>query len=249
MNKKRRGNKESAEGRKIVMATKEQTSVSEQFRTIRTNIMYSSVDKPIRSVLFTSATPGAGKSTIAANMAIAYAQAGKRTLLLDADLRRPTTHYTFEVMNRIGLSTAIVSDVELVDLVKHTDYDMLDLITSGPIPPNPSELLSSKRLEQFMNTLNIHYEMIIIDSPPLLSVTDAQILSKRADGVVLVTNVENNNRNQLLEAKDLLNRADANIIGLLLNQRDVRSGGKDGYYYYESASEKSWQHNLKHKTP
>lgn len=249
MNIRRKAGRHTDEARKIVVATKPQASVSEQFRTIRTNIMYSSVDHPIRSVLFTSETPDAGKSTIAANMAIAYAQAGKKTLLLDADLRRPTTHYTFGVMNQHGLSTAIVSDVELEDLVRHTKHDMLDLITSGPIPPNPSELLSSKRLEQFMNKLSLHYEMIIIDSPPLLSVTDSQILSKQADGVVLVTNVENNNRNQLLDAKDLLNKADANIIGLVLNHRETKTVGKDGYYYYESTSDNVWQNSLKHKTP
>jgi capsular exopolysaccharide synthesis family protein len=237
MNRKQRKNNEAAGPRKIVVATQPQSAASEQFRTIRTNIMYSSIDQPIRSVLFTSAMPGAGKSTVAANMAIAYAQAGKKTLLLDADLRRPTSHYTFEVLNQKGLSTAIVKEVPLETLIRSTEFEKLDLITSGPIPPNPSELLSSRRMEQFMNDLAIHYEMIIIDSPPLLSVTDAQLLSKRSDGVVLVTNVEDNNRDQLLEAKDLLYKADANIIGLVLNNRDMKQGASGQYYYYRAASE------------
>lgn len=236
MNRKQKNN-EAAGPRKIVVATQPQSAASEQFRTIRTNIMYSSIDQPIRSVLFTSATPGAGKSTVVANMAIAYAQAGKKTLLLDADLRRPTSHYTFEVLNQKGLSTAIVKEVPLETLIRSTEFEKLDLITSGPIPPNPSELLSSRRMEQFMNDLAIHYEMIIIDSPPLLSVTDAQLLSKRSDGVVLVTNVEDNNRDQLLEAKDLLYKADANIIGLVLNNRDMKQGASGQYYYYRAASE------------
>lgn len=236
MNRKQKNN-EAAGPRKIVVATQPQSAASEQFRTIRTNIMYSSIDQPIRSVLFTSATPGTGKSTVVANMAIAYAQAGKKTLLLDADLRRPTSHYTFEVLNQKGLSTAIVKEVPLETLIRSTEFEKLDLITSGPIPPNPSELLSSRRMEQFMNDLAIHYEMIIIDSPPLLSVTDAQLLSKRSDGVVLVTNVEDNNRDQLLEAKDLLHKADANIIGLVLNNRDMKQGASGQYYYYRAASE------------
>jgi len=233
--KGRKMNSEAGGPRNIIVATKPQSPVSEQFRTIRTNIMYSSVDKPIRSVLFTSAVAGAGKSTIASNVAIAYAQAGKKTLLLDGDLRRPTCHYTFGASNQKGLSTAAVNDVSAEELVVRTEFDMLDLITSGPIPPNPSELLSSRKLSQFTETLKFQYEMIIMDSPPLLSVTDAQILSKSADGVILITDVENNNRNHLLEAKDLLNKADANIIGLVLNNRDAKYRSKDDYYYYQAS--------------
>lgn len=235
MMRDRKMNNEVASAKKIIVATKPHSPVSEQFRTIRTNIMYSSIDRPIRSVLFTSAVAGAGKSTIAANVAIAYAQAGKKTLLLDGDLRRPTCHYTFKVSNQKGLSTAIVNDIALEDLVNQTEFDDLDLITSGPIPPNPSELLSSKKLTQFIDHLKFQYEMIIVDSPPLLSVTDAQLLSKSADGVILITDVENNNRNHLLEAKDLLNKADANIIGLVLNNRTIKDKSKDDYYYYQAS--------------
>lgn len=231
----RKMNSEAAGARNTIVATKPHSPISEQFRTIRTNIMYSSVDTPIKSVLFTSAVAGAGKSTIAANVAIAYAQAGKKTLLLDGDLRRPTCHYTFNTSNKKGLSTAAVNVVPIEDLIIETEFDMLDLIASGPIPPNPSELLSSKKLSRFMETLKFQYEMIIIDSPPLLSVTDAQILSKSADGVILITDVENNNRNHLLEAKVLLNKADANIIGLVLNNRNVKNKSKDNYYYYQAS--------------
>ncbi|WP_052747393.1 CpsD/CapB family tyrosine-protein kinase [Salinicoccus sediminis] len=231
----RKMNNEVASAKKIIVATKPHSPVSEQFRTIRTNIMYSSIDRPIRSVLFTSAVAGAGKSTIAANVAIAYAQAGKKTLLLDGDLRRPTCHYTFKVSNQKGLSTAIVNDIASEDLVNQTEFDNLYLITSGPIPPNPSELLSSKKLTQFIDHLKFQYEMIIVDSPPLLSVTDAQLLSKSADGVIMITDVENNNRNHLLEAKDLLNKADANIIGLVLNNRDAKYRLKDDYYYHQAS--------------
>ena len=233
---KRKRLKESRAPRNIIIATKPYAAASEQFRTIRTNIMYSSIDVPIKSVLCTSATPESGKSTVAVNIAVAYAQTGIKTLLLDADLRRPTSHYTFEVTNQTGLSTAVVNDVPLEEVVKQTQFEQLDLITSGPIPPNPSELLASQRMNHFMNEISMHYGMIIIDSPPLLAVTDGQILSQKADGVLLVTNVENNNRNELKEAKNLLNKADANIIGVVLNNRDIKST-KDGQYYYYGISE------------
>ncbi|TVT28936.1 CpsD/CapB family tyrosine-protein kinase [Salinicoccus cyprini] len=237
MFKRKKKKSEVVEPRNVIVANKPHATASEQFRTIRTNIMYAGVDDPIRSVLFTSAISGAGKSTIAANMAIAYAQAGIKTLLLDGDLRRPTSHYTFEVSNRVGLSSAMVNDIPLENLIRKTEFDTLDLITSGPIPPNPSELLSSKKMAQFMNSLNESYEMVIMDSPPILSVTDPQLLCKQADGVVLVTDVENNNRDQLVEAKDLLDKAGANIIGVVLNHRELKHGAEEQYYYTEAVAE------------
>lgn len=225
--------------RKTIVATKPYATASEQFRTIRTNIMYSSIDIPLGSVLFTSDMPGAGKSTVATNMAIAYAQAGKRTLLLDGDLRRPTSHYTFEVSNQTGLSTLMINDMDWRTVVKQTAFEQLDLITSGPVPPNPSELLSSKKMETMMQMLKENYEMVIVDSPPLLSVTDGQILSKHTDGVVLVTNVQANNRDRILEARELLNKASANIIGIILNNRNPEHALEDTYYYDQSAEEYS----------
>ncbi|GAA3731468.1 hypothetical protein GCM10022378_19690 [Salinicoccus jeotgali] len=156
--------------RELIVERQPKSPVSEQFRTVRTNIMYSNIDTEIKTVLVTSATPGAGKSTTAANLAVAYAQSGKRTVLIDADLRRPTTHYTFEVTNQRGMSTAIVQDVPVENIVKETEVENLDIITSGPIPPNPSELLSSNKMIHMLKTFSMHYDMVIIDSPPLLAV-------------------------------------------------------------------------------
>lgn len=220
----------------LVVDKQPRATVSEQFRTIRTNIMYSSVTTDIRSVLFTSDLAGSGKSTVAVNIAVAYAQAGKKTLLLDADLRRPTSHETFRVGNREGLSTLIVNDMPIREVIKGTEFELLDLITSGPVPPNPAELLSTPKINAIMLRLMTHYEMIIIDSPPILSVTDAQLLSKNANGVVLVTNVEENNRDRLNEAKDLLNKAGANILGIVLNGRTAEYK-RDGHHYYYQESE------------
>src|SRR5699024_4695815 len=190
--------------RELIVEREPRSPVSEQFRTIRTNITYSNIDNPVKSVLFTSAESNAGKSTIAANVAIAYAQAGNKTLLMDADLRRPTTHYTFEMQNVRGLSTAIINDLTLDEVARESRIENLDVITSGPIPPNPSELLSSKKMSGFMKKIREYYDIIIIDSPPVLAVTDSQILSRLTDGTILVTNVEDNNRDTVLHAKDLL---------------------------------------------
>ncbi|KIH71427.1 CpsD/CapB family tyrosine-protein kinase [Salinicoccus roseus] len=220
--------------RELIVEKKPKSPVSEQFRTVRTNIMYSNIDTEIKTVLVTSATPGAGKSTTAANLAVAYAQSGKKTLLMDADLRRPTTHYTFEVTNQRGLSTVIVNDVPVENIVRETEIENLDIVSSGPIPPNPSELLSSKKMTHLLKTFSMHYDMVIIDSPPLLAVTDAQVLSKITDGTVLVTNVAENNRDKLREAKDLLNKADANILGVVMNNKKMNTKKDDYYYYYGS---------------
>lgn len=223
--------------RSLVVGTNPSSVVSEQFRSIRTNIMYAGVQKEITAVLFTSDTPVAGKSTVAANMAVAYAQAGKKTLLLDADLRRPTGHHTFEVSNRVGLSTAIVNEIPVSQVISKTNFDHLDLLTSGPVPPNPAELLSAAKFDAIMIHLKTQYDMVIIDSPPILSVTDAQLLSKNADGVVLVTNVEKNNRDRLNEAIELLGKSKANIIGIVLNHRKKKSKKEDYRYFYQASAD------------
>ncbi|CAM2898621.1 CpsD/CapB family tyrosine-protein kinase [Salinicoccus roseus] len=220
--------------RELIVKRQPKSPVSEQFRTVRTNIMYSNIDTEIKTVLVTSATPGAGKSTTAANLAVAYAQSGKKTLLMDADMRRPTTHYTFEVTNQRGLSTVIVNDVPVENVVRETEIENLDIVSSGPIPPNPSELLSSNKMTHLLKTFSMHYDMVIIDSPPLLAVTDAQVLSKITDGTVLVTNVAENNRDKLREAKDLLDKADANILGVVMNNKKMNTKKDDYYYYYGS---------------
>lgn len=233
--KRGKKHKYSSGPRELIVRNEPKSPVSEQYRTIRTNIMYSSVDNEMKTILFSSAAPNAGKSTTAANVAVAFAQAGNRTLLIDADLRRPTTHYTFEMNNARGLSSAIVGEAEIEQILRQTDVDNLDIITSGPVPPNPAELLQSKKMEHLLKTVNMQYDNIIIDSPPLLSVADAQILGTRVDGTILVVNSEDSDRDQLQKAKDLLNKTDTNIIGVVLNQRDM--GSKDSYYYYYSNGE------------
>ncbi|UBH13865.1 CpsD/CapB family tyrosine-protein kinase [Macrococcus armenti] len=198
---------------------------------IRSNIMFSGVDNEIKKLVVTSAAPSAGKSTTAANIAVAYAQAGKSVLLIDGDLRKPTVHYTFETKNVFGLSNLITDQINLEQAVQNTEIENLSIMTSGPIPPNPSELLSSQKFKDLIQSFEQYFDMIIIDTPPILAVTDAVIMSTVVDGIIIVTNVETNNKHHLLKAKEVLEKSDVNILGVVLN--NVEKSGKDDYYYYE----------------
>lgn len=217
--------------RRLITHLFPKSTISEQYRMIRSNIMFSGIDKEIKRIVITSAAPSAGKSTSAANIAVAYAQAGKKVLLMDGDLRKPTVQYTFETKNVFGLSNLIANQISIEQAVQNSHVENLSLMTSGPIPPNPSELLSSKSFEVLLNNLQEYFDIIIIDSPPVLAVTDAVIMSTIVDGTILVTNVETNNRIHLIKAKEILLKSDANILGIILN--NVEKSGKDDYYYYE----------------
>ncbi|QNR07501.1 CpsD/CapB family tyrosine-protein kinase [Macrococcoides canis] len=217
--------------RKLITHLFPKSTVSEQYRMIRSNIMFSGVDKDIRKLVVTSAAPSAGKSTTAANIAVAYAQAGKNVLLIDGDLRKPTVQYTFETKNVFGLSNLITDQIKIDQAVQNTQVENLSIMTSGPIPPNPSELLSSVKFKDLIKHLESYFDMIIIDTPPVLAVTDAVIMSTIVDGTIMVTNVETNNRNYLLKAKEVLLKSDANILGIVLN--NVEKSTNDDYYYYE----------------
>lgn len=176
-------------GAKLITAANPKNPVSEQFRTIRTNIHFMSVDKPLRRIAFTSSSVSEGKSTVTANMAITWAQDGKKVLLIDADLRRSTLHRTFELPNNRGLTTILTSGLSKIDLnqvIPNSGIKNLDVLTAGPIPPNPSELLNSKRMLNFLKAVEPMYDLVVIDVPPLLEVTDTQVLSDKLDGIVLV---------------------------------------------------------------
>lgn len=217
--------------RKLITHLFPKSTISEQFRMIRSNIMFSGVDHEIKKLVITSAAPSAGKSTTAANIAVAYAQAGKKVLLIDGDLRKPTVHYTFEIKNVFGLSNLITDQIGIEKAVQNTQVENLSILASGPIPPNPSELLGSKRFKELIESFEQYFDMIIIDTPPVLAVTDAVIMSTVADGTILVTNVETNNKQHLIKAKEVLQKSDANILGIVLN--NVEKSSKDDYYYYE----------------
>ena len=211
------------------------SGISEQYRTIRTNLKFSFLDPDFKILAVMSALPSEGKSTVSANLAVTWAEEKKRVLLVDADLRRPTVHQTFGVSNRYGLSNIITSSsstVNVSEMIDKTEIENLDVLTSGPTPPNPAELLGSNRLSQLLDFLREKYDFIILDAPPVDTVTDGQIVAARADGVALVTPQGIATKDAVMWAVKLLQRVNANILGVIMNRFTAQEAG--GYYggYY-----------------
>ena len=183
-----RANTKSSSGLKRRLITREdpKSPVSEAYRSLRTNFLYSS-DKEIKSILVSSAGPGEGKTTTVANLAITYANLGKKTLLVDTDLRRPVVHKVFNFARDNGVTNYLSSQTDnYTELVKETEIENLSVITSGIIPPNPSEMLGSKRMMKLVKLLEADWDMVLFDSPPLVAVTDANMISKEIDQIVLI---------------------------------------------------------------
>lgn len=204
---------------------------AEAYKTLRTNIQYSSFDKNTQVIIVTSSQPGEGKSTTAGNLALSMAQDGKKTILIDCDLRKPTVHKKFSITNTSGLSEVMVGKVELKDAMKEFNKN-LTIITSGKIPPNPSEMLGSKNMKRFLVELRRHYDCIILDTPPVLAVTDAQILSRNADGMVLVIKSGYTKKDVVIKAKKQIDNVGGKIIGAILNAVDSKNSRNNYYYYY-----------------
>ncbi|UJF26182.1 CpsD/CapB family tyrosine-protein kinase [Planococcus sp. 107-1] len=221
--------------RKVISFTNPRSYVAEQFRTLRTNINFSSPDSDIRSLLVTSAAPSEGKSTASANLAVVFAQEGKRVLLVDADMRKPTTHYTFHMGNTQGLSSVLTRQIEAETAIRETEIERLDLLTCGPIPPNPAELLASKSMDALIEQLKETYDIIIFDAPPVLSVTDGQILASKCEGTILVVNSGTTEKEMALKAKEAIASSNSRLIGAVLNNFILP---KDNYYYQYYGAEK-----------
>jgi protein-tyrosine kinase len=216
--------------RSLITIEDPKSPISEQYRTIRTNVQFSFVDAPMRSLMVTSTGAGEGKSTTAANLAVVFAQQGKKVLLIDADLRKPTVHYTFRLNNYTGLTNVLTNSAPLLPSCQETRVENLYVLTSGPIPPNPAELLSSKAMEQCIQQLYNEFDLLIFDTPPVLAVTDAQILAHQCDGTVLVIESGRTEIEAAVKAKELLEAANAKLLGVVLNKRKHRQGH---YYYYQ----------------
>ncbi|MGP7818735.1 CpsD/CapB family tyrosine-protein kinase [Niallia sp. 01092] len=230
LNKKTTKKKLLDSKRKLITKLDPRSPISEQYRTIRTNILFSSVDKEIRTIMVTSTGPGEGKSTTAANLAVVFAQQGKTVLLVDADLRKPTVHYTFNLINTTGLTSVLTNQVSLKEAIHINDENNLYILPSGPIPPNPSELLGSRAMQYFMEQALEEFDMILFDTPPVLAVTDAQILANECDGSVLVVSSGKTEKDGLLKTKELLSASKGKILGVVLNNK--KRDKKGGYYYY-----------------
>jgi capsular exopolysaccharide synthesis family protein len=229
LNKKKLVKQMANTKRKLITKTDPKSPISEQYKTIRTNINFSSVDHEMRSVMVTSAGPGEGKSTTSANMAIVFAQEGKRVLLVDADMRKPTAHYTFNLNNTFGFTSVLTRQKELKEAVNKLDVENLDLLTCGPIPPNPAELLSSRAMSWFLTRVYEEYDMVIFDTPPVLAVTDAQVLANQCDGTILVVSSGTTEVDKATKAKEMLDSAKAKLLGVVLNNREMKD---TNYYYY-----------------
>src|SRR5699024_3013625 len=173
--------------------------------------------------------PSEGKSSTIANLAVVFAQQGKKVLLVDADMRKPTIHYTFRVDNRKGLSSVLVGETSLQEAINTSDVAGLDLLSCGPIPPNPSELLGSRAMETMIANAAIDYDIVLFDTPPVLAVTDAQILANMCDGVVMVVRSEQTEYDAATKAKELIEVGQAKLLGVVLNDREQQKGH---YYYY-----------------
>ena len=202
--------------------------IAEQYRTIRTNLQYSS-EKEIRSIVVTSSNPEEGKSTTVANLAVLFAQQGKKTLLIDGDMRKPTVHYTFHVENLHGLTNVLTKKETFSNCIQETNVDSLYVLSTGPIPPNPAELLGSQAMADLMEDAYKKFDIILIDTPPLLAVTDAQVLANKCDGTILVIKSGSTQIDAAMKAKELLLSVNARILGTVLNSMKIQ---ESHYYYY-----------------
>jgi capsular exopolysaccharide synthesis family protein len=204
----------------LVTLANPRSAAAEAYRTLRTNIQLSSIDSPVRALLVTSASADEGKSTTLANLAVAFAQAGQRVVIVDSDLRRPSLHTIFGVANERGLISMLLEDDAPAPLVD-TAVPGLRLLPSGPIPPNPSELLGSKRVEQAIERLRADADLLLFDAPPVLAVSDAAVLSRRVDAALLIVSAGRTKRDHANRAKQQLERAGARLLGVVLTNANV----------------------------
>lgn len=225
----------------LIAQSNPKSPISEAFRVLRTNIEFSSIDNPIKSLVFTSTLPGEGKTTVIANLAITFALQEKHVLLIDGDLRKPRVHRIFRIENDTGLTNFLSVKDDYRMYLKKTDLKNLDIMPCGIIPPNPSELLSSNTMKQFIKQVTNEYDIILIDTPPIGTVTDAALLSTVVDGTILVASSGTVEIDAIIRAKELLDQVNANIVGVVVNKIDKSNAGKYYQYYYSRYDENNSQ--------
>jgi len=218
-------------GIQLTTLTAPMSVVTEQVKTIRTNLNYAMVGKPLKTQMITSAIQGEGKSTVGSNLAVEYAKKGLQVLLVDADLRRPTIHQTFAISNQRGVSSWLSGQLTDVNEAIYPVLDHLFVMPSGPKPPNPAELLASDRMTEFLTVATRKLDLVIVDAPPILPVTDARILAGQVDGTVLVVRQNFVEKVAVRQAVSALKNARAQLLGTILNDVDIKTHGY-GYGYY-----------------
>ena len=212
----------------LITLTDARSPQTEAYRSLRTNLEFSSLDEPLHSLLVSSASPDEGKSTTLTNLGVINAQAGKRVILLDCDLRRPKLHELLGLSNNVGISTALLEPDDILPL-QDTKIANLRVMTSGPLPPNPADLLASKRMDALLEQLREHADMVLLDAPPVTAATDAALLATKVDGVLLVVSAGTPKREQAERAKDLLEKVNANVVGAVLTNAAVDSNAYGDY--------------------
>ena len=218
---------------------------AEAYRVLRTNIEYSSYNGELKVIVVTSGKADEGKSTTAGNLAISLANDKQKVLLIDLDLRRASLHKKFSISNQVGFTEVVLGKKDLFECVQ-CKSEYLDILTSGKLPPNPSEMLGSKVVEDLLEGLKEQYDYILLDLPPLLAVTDAQIISSKADGVIFVAKYGSTKKDEIMQAKKLLDKVKANIIGTVLTRVKKEAGSYSYYYYGDDNSRKGKRKNSKH---
>jgi capsular exopolysaccharide synthesis family protein len=215
----------------LITLTAPRSPVSEAYRTLRTNLEFSSLDKPIKTMVVTSPGSEEGKSTTLANLAVTIAQADKKVILVDCDLRRPAQHAIFGLPNDVGLTTMVVDAKAMGEPpLLGTGVPGLLLLPSGPLPPNPSELLGSRRMQEIIAGLSERADIVLFDAPPIVAVTDAAVLASRVDAVLLVVKAGATKRDHAQKARALLEKVNAHLVGAVLNNVKMDTS----YYHYYS---------------
>lgn len=212
---------------------------AEAYRSLRTSIKFSSVDKPIKTIVVTSSIPGEGKSTISGNLAITLSQSGARVLLIDCDLRKPSIHKKFRVVNDLGLTDILVDKCSLKDVIKKID-EYLFMITAGTIPPNPSEIVGSNSMEDLIKELSLSFDYIVMDTPPVIPVTDPLLLAAKSDATIIVVRARKTKEKIIRQTYDELIKVNSNIIGSILNDSETKTNNS---YYEYYAEEDKWSRN------
>lgn len=218
----------------LIVQKDSKSPISEAYRAVRTNLQFAGADKKIKCISFTSSMPSEGKSTTISNIALTMAQDDKKVLLIDADMRKPVQHQIFGLFNK-GLSNCIAMNMSLDEAIQPSDHPNLDILASGPVPPNPSELLGSQKMDELLQQVKNIYDYVLVDMPPILAVIDAAVLSPKVDGIVFVIKSGKISPDEAKLAKSRLEQAGANILGAVLNavpQRHSGYGYGYGYYYY-----------------